>query len=250
MPAHSLTSKNLCLLHGWGFDKSVMLPLERVLSQYYEVRSINIPGLTGRGTETVRIKDLAEPVKPLIEDAEVLVAWSLGGNVAIELASEKLPRLKAMILICCNPSFVMRPHWGCGLDSGSLVGLRATLQEDRGRAMREFAGWCAMGDLSVKQSHQTLTDHMNSAAVPDECLDNGIRILQQIDQRIMLAGIDCPVLMLFAANDRLVPVEVAEYAISLSENIQIQVIENCGHALPVSMPGNTADAIRLFLERL
>ncbi|MDX1519780.1 MAG: alpha/beta fold hydrolase, partial [Gammaproteobacteria bacterium] len=190
------------LLHGWGFDASVMEPLKRVLEQDRSALACDIPGITAAGQTANELQSIAMELANCPVSAGTLIGWSLGGNIAIRMAAQLSGRISALVLICCNPSFVLRPHWPCALDQGSIVGLRSVLAEDQNRAAVEFAGWCALGERSVRKVRRTLSDSMATARTDRSSLDRGLRLLQQLDQRMMLADLDCPVLMLFAEKDR------------------------------------------------
>lgn len=235
------------MLHGWGFDAAVMQPLARALGKDFLVKQTNIPGITGISAPAPDLYTIATALSGEINRRTTIVGWSLGGNVAIEMASRLPADLTALILVCCNPSFVLRPHWPCGLDPGSIIGLRSMLADNPVSAMQEFAGWCAMGERSVKQTRRTLLELMQTACTGPDSLDAGLKIIQGLDQRMQLAGLDCPVLMLFAENDHLVPMGAVEGCGQLSGNITVRVIRECGHGLPVSLPGNTASEIREFI---
>ncbi|MCG8324385.1 MAG: alpha/beta fold hydrolase [Thiotrichales bacterium] len=241
-------SPPMLLLHGWGFDAAVMQPLLRILRQRYNVTAPPIPGLT-MGCESGADPDaIADDLMNAHPGTSILIGWSLGGNIAIHVASRYPRNITAVVLICCSPSFVLRPAWPCGLDPGSLLGLRANLRDDAPAALAEFAGWCAMGERSVRQTRRSLLDCLQAARIPPVCLEAGLSLLHSLDQCVQLAGLKCRVLMLFAENDHLVPAAAADHSQRLSANIDVRMLADCGHGLPVSLPGITADAIHDFLQ--
>lgn len=239
----------LHLLHGWGFDARVMQPLARTLEESYRVRAHDVPGITTSWPMTMTLSESAKCLAGAVEPGAVVAGWSLGGNVAVQLAHEQPDRVAALILICCTPCFVVQPHWACGIDPGALTALRARLQEDAIAGLSKFASWCAMGERAVKKTRRTLLDYTLSARTSPSALACGLGLLQSLDQRELLAQIDCPVAMLFGGNDHLVPVVAADHCQSLSANIQVRVIEDCGHGLPVSLPSCVAEIVREFTAK-
>ncbi len=236
------------LLHGWGFDASVMQPLSRTLMQLSTTNPLDLPGLVRQRKDVSSLQHVAASLAGEAGACDVVIGWSLGGNVAIEYASQRANELTALILICCNPSFIFRPAWPCGLGLDALIGLRARLDDNVELALRAFVGWCATGDRAPKSINLALQQAMIEAAPDPVALQLGLQLLQQVDQREQLARLSCPVFMLFAANDRLVPVEAADFCAALADNVTVKVIPDCGHALPVSLPGETAAAIQQFLQ--
>lgn len=236
------------LLHGWGFASAVMQPLARALTGRFDVKTPNVPGLTAAGPECTSLDAISAALQDNLTQRTILVGWSLGGNVAVEIALRAPERVSSLVLVCTTPSLLVRPHWSCGLDAGALVGLQSQVKENVAAALAEFAGWCAMGERSVKSARQTLLDAMNNADTNARSLALGLKILQRLDQREALSRLDCPILMLFAANDYIVPVDCAQACQGLSTTAEIEMIKDCGHALPVSLPGTVAGRIGSLVQ--
>ncbi len=231
------------LLHGWGFDAEILRPLARAFPAEFNVSMPDVPGYGMDGDCT--LPAIGNALAPAHDC--VIVGWSLGGNVAIDLASRYPHRVRALALLCCSPSFLKRPHWPCGLDRDALIGLRAALAEDPQLALREFAGWCAMGERSVKQSRRALLAGVRPDLAGSGNLQRGLKMLQDLDQRMCLARVQCPVLMLFAGEDRLVPIETADFCAGLSDRVQAEVVDACGHGMPISLPGSVAARVSRFV---
>jgi pimeloyl-ACP methyl ester carboxylesterase len=61
-----------------------------------------------------------------------------------------------------------------------------------------------------------------------------------------LAQIECPVELVWGAEDEAVPVEVAERVCGLLKDARLHVVEHAGHITPLAAP----DALRLSVQRL
>ena len=62
-----------------------------------------------------------------------------------------------------------------------------------------------------------------------------------------LARVSCPVRMVWGADDREVPLEVAHRAAGLLDDVGLDVVEHCGHDVPRMAPERIRSAIEELL---
>jgi len=86
----------LVLLHGWGVDSEIMLPVAKGLMQSFTVYSLDFPGFGG-SDEPKDVWGTAEYaamtkawLRTLSLDEPIVVAHSFGGRIALRLAAEGL----------------------------------------------------------------------------------------------------------------------------------------------------------------
>jgi pimeloyl-[acyl-carrier protein] methyl ester esterase len=90
--------------------------MDRMSSQY-SIRAIDLPG-HGASPWPPRFYDLAS-LAALVGEAlparTMLLGWSLGAMVALELARTQAARVSALVLVGATPRFVAAAHWPYGV---------------------------------------------------------------------------------------------------------------------------------------
>ncbi|MFN7097621.1 MAG: alpha/beta fold hydrolase, partial [Gammaproteobacteria bacterium] len=113
MPYHRMSNKNnIVLLHGWGFDSIIMQQLAKNLSTQFVVTVLDLPGYGNNHQQYFpdSIQALAYSVKDLIPECAIVIGWSLGGLLALQLALLRKDITK-IIVIAGSPCFTSRPGW-------------------------------------------------------------------------------------------------------------------------------------------
>lgn len=70
----------------------------------------------------------------------------------------------------------------------------------------------------------------------------------QYPDTAIIARVQCPTLILWGRNDKIVPVEHAARFQRDIKNSQLVIFDSCGHCPMIEKPDETADVIRLFFE--
>jgi pimeloyl-ACP methyl ester carboxylesterase len=78
-------------------------------------------------------------------------------------------------------------------------------------------------------------------------LQAGLGILLKADFRSALARLHCPTLFVAGQGDPIVPVGAAEEAVRRAPDARLEVIEGAGHAMLVSHPKQTHEALLSFV---
>ena len=95
---------DVLLLHGWGYDLTLLLPLANQLSENFKVTLVDMPG-HGKSKEPekpITVYDYADILLGLMEKLEIasanIVAHSFGGRLSIILASKHPEKVKKLVL--------------------------------------------------------------------------------------------------------------------------------------------------------
>ena len=121
LPATSATQQELVLLHGWGCNREVWRPLLVLLRPWANITLLDLPGcapgLPGAVKNEPELAGLLAGILECCPEQAVYVGWSLGGQLAIELALHEPQRVLAVVTVCSNPRFVATGDWpGMGAD--------------------------------------------------------------------------------------------------------------------------------------
>ena len=196
------------LLHGWGATADLNFFSAYTALDGYRVIALDHRG-HGRGLRggpPVRLQDCADDAAALLEvlgiDRAIIVGYSMGGPVALLVASRHPQRCAALVLQATALEF----HTGTGeraLWRGMRV-VEAALRHGRGdgvvqRILREAID----REPSLAPLRPWLAGEFRRGHVPS-IIDVG-RDLSQFDGRSLAATFDLPAIVVVTANDRLVP---------------------------------------------
>ena len=236
------------LLHGWGMNLRVFDRLRAALAQQHEVTAVDLPGhgksaWTAGSSQQQQLASLAAVVP---RDA-VLVGWSLGGQLALQLAAEPALAVRRLVLIASSPRFVRADDWPHGLAAATLRQFAAQLEHDVGRTIDDFIELQLRGSAEAAAVRATLKDSLarHGAAQPD-ALAAGLTLLEHNDLRALAQRIEVPALVIAGQYDRVTPPAAGEALAQLLPQAELLTIRRAGHAPFLSHPGEVHGALLEF----
>lgn len=239
----------LVLLHGWGLSAAVWKPL---LGHLQPQRAVYLPDLPGHGNAAPAGETLArwaDALLPALPEDGVLVGWSLGAQLALELAQRHPQKVARLVLIGASPRFTMCEDWPHGLPGATLDEFRAQFNSAPEATQRRFVALQSLGDRARKQVAGTLTDSLTPAdSSHHAALANGLRLLAETDLRRQLSRIVQPARLLHGSEDKLMPVAAAEWLADQLPGGRLSVLGQSGHAPFLSRPADCAGLIEGFAD--
>jgi pimeloyl-[acyl-carrier protein] methyl ester esterase len=244
----------LVLLHGWALNLRVFDSLVPMLDSTHEVIRVDLPG-HGRTPWDTRAATLGGQAAMLHETLVklpgtappyVLVGWSLGGQIALELAARQSDHVRALVLVATSPRYTRVENWPHGPTRAALGRLAGELSRDWRSAVAEFLDLQVRGSSERERVLRELRAALDSHGEPDpRALAAGLQTLGSADLRERLAAIRQPALTLAGQYDRITPPgSCRELATRLPAGRYAEV-RRAGHAPFLSHPGEVA---RLVLE--
>lgn len=186
--------KPLVLLHGWGFDHRVWLPLVPHLADRYLLFLVDLPGF---GLSSAMHWDNFKAIfLSHMPSRFVLAGWSMGGLFATRLALEEPQRISHLLNIASTPCFIKSKHWP-GVDQKILTMFYENLSRDPERVLLQFRA------LQLSEKNSTLD--VAGQLPTQQGLKLGLDLLRQWDLRPMLNTLDMPTHYMFGQLDTIVP---------------------------------------------
>lgn len=248
LPSPGSAQVELVLLHGWGTSREVWRPLLAQLRPWANLTLLDLPGLApGCGDEAPDLDALTGAIAESIAPGAVLVGWSLGGQLALEVAS-RTAAPAAVVTLCSNPCFQARDTWP-GMPPDQLAGFRDSAAADPRRTLRRFDSLQVEGSPRARPLLRALS--ASRADHPGGALPGGLHWLQVLDQRELLVGLTVPQLHLLGDRDRLLPRGLVDSLRSLlagHPSAEIDTLPDCSHVAPLEAATVIATALRAFLE--
>ena len=250
LPATEVAQQELVLLHGWGCNREVWRPLLVLLRPWANITLVDLPGCAP-GVEAGAPPSLDKLVVDILDcspDNAVVVGWSLGGQIALELAEREPDRVLAVVTICSNPLFLAVPGWP-GMHAKVFDEFRANVQEDPAAALKRFDSLQVTGARHPRQLLRRLLNLQRQPATG--ALLVGLGWLEALDKRKSLARLMQPQLHLFAERDALVPASVPYAMTTLlgeAASVQVEVLPESCHLAPLDRPIKLEQHIRGFVK--
>ena len=241
----------LVLLHGWGMNLRVFDGLRAALAEHHRVTAIDLAG-HGQSPWTADSspqQQLASLAAVLPRDA-VLVGWSLGGQLALQLAAEPALAVRRLVLIATSPRFVRADDWPHGLPTATLRQFAAQLTHDAGQTIDDFIELQLRGSADAAAVRAALQDalRLHGAAGPG-ALAAGLKLLEHNDLRALARRIEVPVLVIAGQYDRVTAPAAGQALAQLLPRAQLLNIRRAGHAPFLSHQAQVAAAMLAFTRQ-
>ena len=174
--------------------------------------------------------DSLDPRRPL-----VLVGWSMGGSMALNLACRQRARVAGLVLLAATPRMMEEPEtaWR-GMNARRLEALRKGLELTHGEGFFGVPEGCP-------NPYQMDTT---------ENLERGLRYLLDTDLRADLAqsfpegtSTSFPVHIFQSEHDGIVRPENASYLKTVFPHAQLTFVPGSEHALPIRIPKEIDHAV-------
>lgn len=248
MPVDSSETECL-LLHGWGFSAGVWQPLIEQLDGRIRCRAITLPGYddTGADEQTTTIEMIIEQLAAQLGSSTIVIGWSLGGLLAVELAWRYPDRIGALGMVAALPCFNRQPGWTAGWDAGAVAAVHDRLQQDAAAACRYVAALAARGDDHGHDIKQTLNA---TAVVRARVLQRDLDYLRTADMREAFAALEMPIHVWLGNRDALIGGDCAAALHALQPTAEIHEFRHAGHAPLLSRPRQIAHDLARKLELL
>jgi pimeloyl-[acyl-carrier protein] methyl ester esterase len=200
---------DLVLLHGWGLNVRVWDGLVAELRDRFRLIAVDLPGhgkspwTPGRNTPAEQAWLLHSSLTP-ISTRYSLLGWSLGGQIALDLAAAMPAQIDKLVLVATTPRFTAAPDWPYGMKLEVITKMATQLRQDYQRTVRDFLDLQVRGSIDgtsvVEQMRRALSVH--GEAKP-EALEAGLNTLATSDIRPTLPHVRTPTLVIAGQNDRI-----------------------------------------------
>jgi pimeloyl-[acyl-carrier protein] methyl ester esterase len=238
----------LVLLHGWGMNLRVFDRLRAALADEHRVLAIDLPGhgrspWPAHGAPQPWLSSLAA----VLPRGATLIGWSLGGQLALQLASQPSLAVRRLVLIASSARFMQAPDWPHALSAAALQAFAVQLERDPQRTLSDFLELQVRGSADADAVGATLRQTLQQHGAPaPEALRVGLALLERSDLRELAREIDIPTLLIAGQYDRVTPPQAATALAQLMPQAQLLQIPRAGHAPFLSHPNQVSDALLEF----
>ena len=219
------------------------------LAERYTLHIVDLPG-HGR-SQAARITTLAamaDAVARAIPAKSHVLGWSLGGQVALELARHYAQRVNKLVLLATTPCFLQRKNWPHAVLPAVLADFGARLSNNYAATIKSFL---ALQVLNQPNMRDTMTKLQQTLAarggVDPAALDAGLTILETTDLRDQLQNISQPTLVLQGDHDALTPEPAGRWLASHLRDARYVMLAHAAHAPFLSHRDAFLNELNIFL---
>ena len=253
----------LIFIAGWG---NTAQALHRVASEFdesYDVRVSSSHEIASRSDtthqsrsravkKTSHISSYAEGLQSALyglerkDNPSIVVGWSAGGVVALEVACENPELIERLVLIGATPKFGTGDGYPRGIAARNVHAMVLQIRKDPKAVLYRF-----FQDVSwpVVESESYLNEKVTAAYhIGIEHLVHGLEYLRTMDLRDKLKAVKIPTLIIHGREDRIVPWQAGAWLNHSLPNSSIIIHEGVGHDIPERRPVVLASEMREFLE--
>lgn len=235
-------SKKILLITGWGGGAELLKPLHDALEQKgYLVQRINIFNALDN--------EVLQQHVELAVKFDVIVGWSLGGQLATLLVNQiqlQYDEQKLLITLASNPCFVAQTNWTTAMSVETFIQFKQSFEQDAITTLKRFGLLVCQGANSAKKDFLAMQKLIRPQAIA--LLRDGLQLLEQLNLVGLYENYQGRQLHVFAEHDALVPYQVVQNIQNLAaKNLTVVSIDDASHAFPCFMVEHTVQVIEDFI---
>ena len=242
MPAAQSNShalKSLILIHGWGTNSAIWLPILPLLKAHFQVTVMDLPGF-GFNTDNDHLGSLASIAKYIANEIEipsVIAGWSFGGLVSTQIALDYPERCTHLINIASTPKFnADKITWSAGIAELELSRFRQALEKNPLKTLHDFIDLQLRGTMLDKQKILQLKLTLRAFTPTTLAMKKTLRLLKTTDLRKDVKYLEAPTLYLFGDKDSFIPSNTIHQIYENCPTHEYQIIPRATHAPFLSRP--------------
>lgn len=234
----------ILLITGWGGGAELLKPLHDALEQKgHSVERINIFNALDN--------EVLQQHVELAVKYDVIVGWSLGGQLATILVNQiqqQYTEQKLLITLASNPCFVAQDDWMTAMPVETFMQFKQSFEQDAITTLKRFGLLVCQGASSAKKDFLAMQKLI--LPQPIALLKQGLELLKQLNLVDICKKYQGRQLHVFAEHDALVPYQIAQNIQDLAaKNLSIVSIEGSSHGFPCFMVEQTVQIIEDCLKK-
>lgn len=237
---------DIVLIHGWGCDSRCWDSLRPFFRDVGAVRTLSLPGFANDQSVPASVDALVSQLAAQLSPASVIVGWSLGAMLGVQLAHRYPEKVAALVSIAANASFVARDDYPYGMAPTTFAAFKTGFEQSPVVTLKRFYSLMSQGGAQERDLTKQLRHYM--PACRDDSALALLNILGELDNRHALSELPQPHLQVLASQDALVPSE-AFHVISSSSRYS-SVMVNAPHSAPITHAPEVAKHLLPFLQQV
>lgn len=227
---------SLVFLPGWGFKASIWQSLIEALQVDMPIVLADYAHLAGTDLDSITAKIIEQ-----IPDNSIIIAWSFGGLLALNMHKLFPDKCKKLILLAATPKFIANESWS-GMKPEFATDFLAKMQQNN---LLQQTYFLKLVQFPIRSS--TVRDYLNAHCFNSNEHSAHLPVFFQQDLRQEYNQITIPFLHIMGDRDVITP--VSEQALTnLNHQVNIKVLPGAGHIPFLTHQNDVASLIKEFIE--
>ena len=209
----------LVMLHGWSMNLRVFDSIIAEVDGNQPILRFDLPGHGQRPWHTssgaaraATLQDFADALCVKLPPRYVLLGWSLGAQVALQLAAQRPDCIEKLVLVSATPRFLNAPDWPHGREPESLAAIRDAALKNPVQMQQDFLDLQLRGSPLPDERRVALAAALLEQGAPSPAgLMAGLDVLEHTDLRNTARAIATPTLLIAGRRDRITPSGASEW---------------------------------------
>lgn len=217
-------------LHGWGMNSAIFVNFIENYFDKKEVLNLDLPGYEPNPSEVKSFDEQVRALKSKIPEGAHLIAWSLGGLYALRFNDLFPNYLSKISMVASTPCFAQKYDFKHALNKELLTQFGLSLSKNREKTIERFLLLQLYGVSGASSYAKSLKQLIAEYSTPSiDVLNQGLEYLSSLDLRGELASTKVPIHFVLGKRDQIVPFQVKQDLLGLSNLIQVDVLQKAGH---------------------
>lgn len=241
--------RRACYLSGWGFSGDVFSDWQIAEENYCYSLSELADTVVHAVDEDFFLSFWAQGLSQLLQEKrpDVLVAWSMGAIVALELLANRPDvfhgtGLSHLLLLAPTLSFVVREEWGAGQPTGALRAMQMSFRRKPKETFEAFVGACTKNCAEEAVAGMSLIREFEEKSVA--ALEAQLEYLGSIDLRRMMnedhffsydVSLLPAMMIIHGAQDQVIPAAASLELLAKFNFLERIELDGASHLLPCSL---------------
>ncbi len=226
-------------LSGWGQKSDSLEIIFDGIGDCYSISSLDY--LQFQNVEDFFLSTKIKSFKP-----EIVIGWSLGGQIALRLIEKKILSPQLLILISTPFQMIKDRMIQSGMSKNVFEEFYKNFSAAPSNAMKKFAILTAMNDRNFSQIAKTLQiDNQHTSG-----LEFWLKELESFSCFDIDFSLIPRTLCFHGAGDKITHISQANYFKDRIANFRLETLTNCGHAPHLNDPQKIKNIILEEVENL
>jgi len=229
-----LNNEHIVFLPGWGFKCSVW---QSIASEFNQSLLLDFPV-----ENNITLNHIGNFFSQKIPDNSIIIGWSLGGMVALNIAKLFPQKCKKLILVASTPKFVTCENWD-GMHQAAADDFFERAYHEDDALLQHFIKLVQFPNRS-----SLIREYLTNNTLEIEKYKEYLKLLFQSDLRAEYERIAVPILHVLGSNDALVRSQASNFK-QLNGATSINVINGAGHVPFLSHKQDFLKMINEFINK-